>query len=315
MERLLMKLLKNCANRFSRLHRKILSYVNKYPKSLKKIYSIIKLYFEYYKECHLSAHSAQATLFIFVSIFPFLFLTITILQLTPYTESTLTSIISTQIPLGFGGLLKQWVHEIYNNDNYGFIVFTIAVAVWASSKGFLMVGNALEVIYNYNDIQQNRKIKTDNFIIKRTKSIVNTVIFCLMLIVTFVFIVIGKQIIDIVLSKYPFLNNFMWIYYIIRYAFPIVLLTLYLVLLYRFLSHYETTIKNELPGAFLSSIIWIAFSYGYSIYMNFAGRTTSIYGSIANIVMIILWMYFGFIIIFSGSILNNIIRKKGGLLQ
>ncbi len=53
----------------------------------------------------------------------------------------------------------------------------------------------------------------------------------------------------------------------------------------------KASFKSQLPGAILSAVSWYVFSFGLSIYVEyFNGFST--YGSLATIVLVMLWLYF-----------------------
>ena len=49
--------------------------------------------------------------------------------------------------------------------------------------------------------------------------------------------------------------------------------------------------KNVGYGAIFTSISWILITYGYSFYINNIAYYSTFYGSLANIVMLMIWIY------------------------
>ena len=61
------------------------------------------------------------------------------------------------------------------------------------------------------------------------------------------------------------------------------------------------------PGALLSAAGWILFSYLYSIYTRFFPRSSHLYGSMATLVILMLWLYFCMIIFLCGAEVNKLL--------
>ena len=69
----------------------------------------------------------------------------------------------------------------------------------------------------------------------------------------------------------------------------------------------KASFKSQLPGAILSAVSWYVFSFGLSIYVEyFNGFST--YGSLATIVLVMLWLYFCMYILLLGGEVNMILR-------
>ena len=71
---------------------------------------------------------------------------------------------------------------------------------------------------------------------------------------------------------------------------------------------------NVIPGAILSMIAMVAVSLGFSAVIGVSVRYPLVYGSLASLILLMLWLYFSSVVIFSGAALNICIRdsKKTG---
>ncbi len=62
----------------------------------------------------------------------------------------------------------------------------------------------------------------------------------------------------------------------------------------------------HLPGAMFSSVGWVVFSYGYSLYIEHFPGATRVYGSLAAVCLIMLWIYFCMTILLLGAEINKL---------
>ena len=85
--------------------------------------------------------------------------------------------------------------------------------------------------------------------------------------------------------------------------------------IYTFVPEKRLKAAKQIPGALFSALGWMIFSLGFSIYFNrIGGRGYSyMYGSLAAIVILLLWLYFCMCILFMGAELNwFFVRLCGG---
>ena len=85
----------------------------------------------------------------------------------------------------------------------------------------------------------------------------------------------------------------------------------FLVNLYFFtvLPNDKLTIKSQIPGAVLVSIIWYLFSTFFSIYINYF-NAYSMYGSLSVVIIILFWLYACMYILFLGGEFNYYLSLK-----
>ena len=66
---------------------------------------------------------------------------------------------------------------------------------------------------------------------------------------------------------------------------------------------------NQFPGAIFATFGWSLFSFVYSIYISYFSNFSSTYGSLAAIVLIMLWLYICMNITLLGAEINVFLEK------
>ena len=92
---------------------------------------------------------------------------------------------------------------------------------------------------------------------------------------------------------------------VVDLAFPLVSRTA----LYTWLPYERQDIRLQLPGALISTVGWIGCSYGFSIYFNYFGNYSYMYGSLTAVVILMLWLYACICILFFGAEINQHWRR------
>ena len=261
----------------------------------------IKRFSKRFEADNLTAYAAQATFFIFISIFPFLMLFLNLIKYIPIFNSENSELwdLDFMSPT-IGELLKNIVDEAGKTGSGALISITTIAALWACSKG------VLGIIYGLNSIYKTTEKR--GYVRLRAVAVFYTVAFIAALIVALLLIVFGNRILDAVLMYLPVLKSLADAVRITRWLVTLGFLVLFFMFIYTVIPERKTKPKNELPGALISAVGWICFSALYSFYIDNFGNHSNVYGSLTAIVLFLLWMYFCMIILFFGAEVNDMIR-------
>lgn len=247
----------------------------------------------------ISVHAAQVAFFIMVSFFPFSMFLITLLGYTSIEEHVLQTIVQDIIPGSLSALVSGWIQESYHASGT-ILSITVISTLWAGSKGIDSLSFEFENIYEL----ENRR----NFVMRRIHSILDTVLFTAMIIISLIVLVYGNQIVQLITHYFPSIEHLEILLFITRAGLALFLFSFYFTCMYCFIPKRHGKIRDEIPGAIFSAFLWILFSYLYSIYVDSKPVLGSVYGSLTSLVLLMLWLYFCIVILFSGALLNNYLR-------
>lgn len=259
-------------------------------------------FFQNFKNKKGSVHAAQVSFFILVSLFPFFMFLITLLQYTPVDEQIICDTIRNLLPGALSSLLQNWLSETYRHASGTVLSITVILTLWTASKGFSGIIMGLEEIY---DIRKRR-----GFIARRIHSLIDTLIFALMLIISLTLLVYGNRLLTVIHRLFPLLSGSDAILFVLRSAVAFLLFVFYFLILFSFVPNHKTTFRAQLPGAGFTAFLWILFSYIYSLYIDHHSSFSSVYGSLTYIVLLMLWIYGSVLIIFAGALINRYLQKE-----
>ena len=113
----------------------------------------------------------------------------------------------------------------------------------------------------------------------------------LTLITVLVLLVFGSTLQKAAIRYVPIISHFMSVLIGIRIIIIMGVLIFFFAWIFKMVPNRKASFKSQLPGAILSAVSWYVFSFGLSIYVEyFNGFST--YGSLATIVLVMLWLYF-----------------------
>lgn len=252
---------------------------------------------------NLPAYSAQAAFFLFLSIFPIIILTSTLIRYTPLTDQMLINIIDEVVPGIMGDTIIGWINEIYTGG-LGYISFSIIFILWSASKSFIGIIDSLDNIY--------KPEKRYPRIINRIRATICTVLFMVFILFAGILLIFGTKFSSWIKIVIPALPGFAGKLIDLRSVVAISVFFIILVIMYSFLTRKTIRPGNAVPGALFTTLGWFVFSYMYSLYIDNMANGSSIYGSITAIVFLMLWLYFCMYIFLVGAELNYYISTQTG---
>ena len=250
-----------------------------------------------------SAFSGQACLFIVISFFPFIMFLLTLIRYLPITESTLMQICTDVLPDAFSSFVVSIIQEIYRKSNNALLSMTVITALWSASRGILTIIKGLNYVY---DIQETR-----SYVRLRLIATIYTLIFAILILVTLIVLVFGNRLYWELRSMNPLLGNLIQMIVDIRTFMGFFILLFFFLLLFLFVPNRKSSLLSEIPGALVSTVGWIGFSYLYSIYIDHFGNYSYTYGSLTAVVLLMLWLYSCMFILFIGGEVNCLFAEGG----
>lgn len=262
---------------------------------MKKIVLIIRKFAEESNKCHISAYSASAAFFMFLSMIPMLLLICSILPYTPVTEADLMEVMAAILPTSLVPLAINTVADVY--DKSPAIVSISAVAtIWSAGKGMLAVIRGLNAIQG--------QTKPQNYFVQRFRASIYTVILLIVILVSLIIGVFGSAIGAVLEEKFGGISVFSPLFSNLRLLIVLSVLVLFFTALFTWIPNGKQEWKTQVVGASFVSIAWSVFSYVFSIYVNrFTGN--SVYGNMTTVVILMLWFYFAFYLLFLGALISK----------
>lgn len=248
---------------------------------MKKYMPIVRFFMKKLNRDNISAYAAQATLFIIVSMIPFLMVLISLIRFTPITESMLLEGLKTLFPNIVIPTVVSVLDEVYNHP-MSFMSVAIVVSVWSAAKAVQSLRYGLNTVY---DIQENR-----NWFLLRFRAMAETFIFILAIVLSMLLLVFGAKIQETLSEFFPFLANITEVILKVRFLILFFVLVIFFCGIYKALPNRKATWRSQIVGAVGCALAWYIFSFGLSVYINYFNGFT-MYGSLTTIVFIIIWLY------------------------
>ena len=254
---------------------------------------------------NISAFSASTAFFLFLSLIPMLAVICSVIPYTAFTEENLLGVIAGFVPVSVSPLVSGIVEDVYSRSA-GVLSIAVVSTLWTAGKGMLALIRGLNAI---NDVEENR-----NYFVLRAVSSFYTLIMIVIIILSLFVMVFGNVLIELVLREVPQIQILVEFLMNCRFIFAWVILAILFTMIYTFVPNRKMRFFDQLTGGMFAAVVWNAFSWCFSIYVErFSGFDT--YGSLATIVIVMLYLYFCMYIIMIGAYINNYLNEKGGVKQ
>ncbi len=269
---------------------------------LKNLYILVTDFMKKCSEDHVAAFGAMSSFFMLLSVFPFLVLLLTLTKMLPFTKEDILSIISEALSFEPTSLIVSIVNEIYRKAGSSVVTFSLVMALWSSSKGVYAIVLGLNSVY---DLDEKR-----NYFVLRFTSALYTLVFLFVIIFMMLMWVFGKSIYHLIAQYSPIFSSVVGSLLSRRTWITPLVLTILFMCIYRFVPSRKSKFMHQLPGALVASVGWMIVSWGCSFYVEHFTNFTLIYGSMASIMLIFLWLYFCMSLIFYGAEFNYFLENK-----
>lgn len=250
---------------------------------------------------HVGAYATQAAYFLIMSFIPCILFLTTLVRYTPLTYNVVRDAIIAFIPENLQSFVLGIVVDVYRRST-AIVPLSAFVALWSAGKGLQSIINGLNTIYHVKE--------TRNWLLSRIYAVFYTLSLVIALIISLLMLVLGNEI-QAAVSKYvPFLGRIIARILGARAMLVFGVLFVVFLMLYKVLPNRKATFKSQIPGAFLIAIAWSVFSYGFSFYFEIFPGFSNMYGNLATIIMVMVWLYVCMNLLLYGAEINAYFEKE-----
>lgn len=257
---------------------------------------------DFVKPMRISIHSANTAFFLILSVFPASMILVGVLGYTTLELEDLMAMVAQVVPEALLPLMRRLLSGAYDATSAPLLSLSAVTAIWSASRGILGLKEGLNDVYGAKEHR--------GYFVTRGISMIYTLLFVAMLVLSLVLNVFGSTILDYLhMTTNPLLLFLMDVidfrFFLMLFLQTAVFTTMYAALPDRKLGFWES-----LPGAVVASLGWLVFSNLFSIYVEHYPRYANIFGSLYAAALIMLWLYFCIMIVFGGGAINRYILEK-----
>lgn len=247
-------------------------------------------------------YAANTGYFIVLSLFPALLLLLLLLRYTPLTAEHLMALMEDLLPEVIRDGAQELVFATWHNSTAPLVGLSAVTALWSASRGIYGLLLGLNAVYG---AEENR-----GYFYTRGISMIYTFAFFLVLLLTLGLHVFGNSLVHfLTMVEHPVVI-FLTDHLDLRFFLLLIVQTGVFTLLFMVLPNKGNRFRESLPGGMFSSLGWLVFSEGFSMYVERFPRYANVYGSVYSVALSLLWLYCCMSILLYGGALNRYLMVR-----
>ena len=249
--------------------------------------------------------AAQIAYYTMLGLFPFLIFLLGLLSTFPLGESLqplLLEELQAQMPLEAAQYVTETTLNLLPNRNQGLLSVGLLASLWGAS---MAVGALITTINRAYNIRPRR-----NIVVQKLYAIALTLILSGMWLMSMTIILVGP---DFTQKIFEFFNiasetNTFWTSARLPMAFLLNILALSI--LYYIAPEAKQKFRWILPGAVTSTLMWVLASSAFRIFLRNFGAYNKTYGSLAAVVILLVWLWMSGFIFLLGAEINSLMKRQ-----
>lgn len=263
-----------------------------------RFFSLAESVVQHYMDFHISRASAALSYFLMLTIFPLLIcLHVMLGNLFPTAEE-IRGLLGAVLPRGTIETLTDFLDYISMNASYKMLTLAIVAMATSSAAGFRIID---KLMFELRGTRRRERFLAFIF------SFVFSLLFLTALYIAALLMATGGWFIGFVDRYVDFLNishNWEWLRFLL----------LFLLLFVMILGVYRVTAPKGrevllVPGAISAASAMVGVSILFSWFIGMSARYPIVYGSLASVMIMLLWLYICGNVLFLGNIVNISLEK------
>ncbi len=256
-----------------------------------------------YEDDQVMTNAATITLFMVMSLFPMLMILLWLMSRMTLSPDVLLKITRPVLPQDMMELVESIVTDLYEKSlSVSALSITVIMALWSSSTGISFLVTGLNRVY--------KREEQRNWFVHRALCLLYTGIFLLIMLLVMVFLVYGSKFRVFLVSVWPVLENWTILITILQNSIVIGGMILFFLAVYNIFPQKRLPYRKQMPGAITATIGWYGFSAIYASYIRNSKNLAFMYGSLALIIVFLIWMYVCMNIVLIGGEVNFLYNNR-----
>ncbi len=265
-----------------------------------------KLTFKEVGEDHVSAFAGNLTYKTLFAIFPFFTFLLSLLGLLNATDfvNSMIEYLSGVIPQDATQFIKDQLLSITKSQaestfTFGAII-SIALALWGVSGAFRSIMEAMNVMY---EVEEDRPFwKVYGLSIFMSLAVV------ILMFTAFGIVIFGGSVGGGLAGVIGLGSVFETVWSIVQWPIVACIVLFTFALIYYFAPAAKQKFTWISPGSILAFVFWLVFSLLFSFYVGNFGSYSATYGSLAGVIILMLYVYYSAFIMLIGAEMNQVIE-------
>ncbi len=252
--------------------------------------------------------AAQLSYYFLISLFPFLFFLVTLTAYLPLQGAVETVLerLEWVMPGEALSVIRDHLETLLKNPRPRLLSLGLLLTLWTASRGVDALRKGLNLAY---DVPESRPYWRTQIVAATL-----TVFAALLVVVAFSAFVLGGRLGEWLAELLHVEQQFATVWSWVRWPFTAMTVMLAAALCYWVLPDVKQRFRYITPGSVSATALWLASTWVFTRAVDQFGRFNVTYGSIAGVMVLLVWMYISGLVFLIGGELNATVEHlaKGG---
>ena len=233
---------------------------------------------------------------------PALALISTLLGLLELDVAYITSVLEPLLPADVVDVVRSYLEYVSANQSRQLLWFSLIFSIWFPMRASGCLMHSLRKAFG--------RSAPESLWRSQLRILLFTVWLIVVIAVTLVLVVVGRSVLEFVGRFITITDSFITAWSSLRFVLLAVVMAITLVILYMLSQGQRRPLREVLPGVGGSLAAWMVLSMAFSYYVEHLGRYSVLYGSIATVIVVLLWLYMSGQILILGAEFSAALLEK-----
>lgn len=242
--------------------------------------------------------SAALTYYLLFAIFPLLVFISTLVGLMRLDIAVVMATFERVLPEQVTGIMESYLEYVSTSPSRQLLIFSLIFSIWFPMRAASCLMHSVRKAYGVGQPPSMMGGTLRNFFI--------TLWLIAAIAASIVLTTVGRRALEFLSSLVQLPESFIIAWGYLRFVLLGVVMLLILVPVHMMALGRRCPLREVVPGVILSMAAWMALSAAFSYYVENVAHYTELYGSIATIVVVLLWLYMSGQVLVMGAEFNGI---------
>ena len=247
--------------------------------------------------------SAALTYYLLFAIFPLLIFVSTLLGILELDIASITAVLAPILPSDVVDIIRTYLEYVAANQSRQLLWFSLVFSIWFPMRSTGCLMHSLRKAFG--------RSAPENILLGQLRTLLFTIWMIFVIGLTLALVVVGRRALYFLSGFLPLSETFISVWGYLRFIILGLVMAISLGILYQLALGQRRPLREVLPGVGSSLAAWLLLSMAFSYYVENMARYAQLYGSIATIVVVLLWLYMsGQVLILGAELSASLIHRK-----
>ena len=246
--------------------------------------------------------SAALTYYLLFAIFPLLIFVSTLLGILELDVDSIVTGLRQIVPGDVAEVVRGYLEYVSGNASRQLMWFSLVFSIWFPMRATGCLLHSLRKAFG--------KGQPKNILLDQLKIFLFAIWLMVSIGLTLLMITVGRRALYFVSGIITVPDGFINLWSKLRFVAVALLMFVLVTVLYMLALGRRCPLREVAPGVAVSLAAWMLLSLAFSYYVENLAHYTQLYGSIATIVVVLLWLYMSGTVLILGGELNAVVLHR-----